>query len=169
MEQDEVEVLSEQAAVEAIREVYTLSMGLRNDFRRVEDSYRAADQRLRESVVSQDSHHGQIVDTLLDSQDALLETNEGQVFDAFQQQLTRSLELEKMKQQIRSLTDRPQIHKALNREQRSELRWLVMRLVDERLLFLPQINANWLKSTFIKSSISAGMPIRNGISSSLPV
>jgi len=131
VEQGEVEVLSEQAAVEAILEVYTLSMGLRNDFRRVEDSYRAADQRLRESVVSQDSHRGQIVDTLLDSQDALLETDEGQVFDAFQQQLTRNLELEKMKQQIRSLTDRPQIHKALNREQRSELRWLVMRLVDE--------------------------------------
>jgi len=71
-------------------------MGLRNDFRRVEDSYRAADQRLRESVVNQDSHRGQIVDTLLDSQDALLQTDEGQVFDAFQQQLTRSLELERL-------------------------------------------------------------------------
>lgn len=131
VEQGEVEVLSEQAAIEAMREVYTLSMGLRNNFRRVEDSYRAADQRLRESVVGRDSHRGQIVDALLDSQDALLQTDEGQVFDAFQQQPTRSVELDDMKQRIRSLTDRPQIHKALDREQRSELRWLVMRLVDE--------------------------------------
>lgn len=59
-EQGEVGVLSEQAAVEVIREVYALSMGLRND-----------------------------------------------------------------------LMDRPELRKALNRDQRSELRWLVMRLVDE--------------------------------------
>lgn len=130
-ERGEVEVLDEPAAIEAIREVYTLAMSLRYDFRRVEDSYRAADRQLRESVVAQDSHRGQIVDTLLDGHDALLQTDEGQVFDSFQQQLTRSVELDNMKQQIRSLSTQAAMRKALNREQQTELRWLVMRLVKE--------------------------------------
>jgi hypothetical protein len=127
----EVEVLEEQAAVEAIREVFSLAMSLRNDFRRVEDSYRAADQRLRESVVREDSHRGQIVDTLLDSHESLLQTEEGKVFDAFQRQLASSVELDAMKRQIRWLSQQPEMSRALSMEQQAELRCLVMRLVGE--------------------------------------
>ncbi len=127
----ELSVLPEQAAVEAIREVYNLAMGLRNDFRRVEDSYREADQRLRQSIIGEDHHRGDIVDSLLEGHDLLLQTDEGKVFDAFQQQLAHSIELESMKLRIRSLMGRPVVHKALTREQQSELRWLIMRLVSE--------------------------------------
>lgn len=132
----EVEVMSRQAAVEAIREVYALAMTLRNDFRRVEDSYRAADQRLRESVLGRDSHRGEVVDSLLDSHAALLQTDEGQVFDAFQQQLSQRVELDEMKQQIRALCTREAAREALSREQQSDLRWLVMRLVKESALVI---------------------------------
>ncbi|MCU7839430.1 MAG: DUF3375 domain-containing protein [Candidatus Thiodiazotropha sp. (ex Troendleina suluensis)] len=127
----EVEVLPEQAAIEAIREVYNLSMSLRNDFRRVEDSYREADQRLRQSIIGEQSHRGDIVDSLLESHRQLLQTDEGKVFDTFQQQLAHHLELDNMKQHIRSLVKQPVAHKALTREQQTELRLLVMRLVGE--------------------------------------
>ncbi len=131
VQRGEMKLLPEQAAIEAIREVYNLAMGLRNDFRRVEDSYREADQRLRKSIISEQSHRGDIVDTLLESHDQLIQTNEGKVFEAFQQQLVRSVELSNMKQQIRSLVNRPVAHKALNHEQQTELRLLILRLVSE--------------------------------------
>jgi hypothetical protein len=53
-------------AVESIREVYTLASSLRADFRRVEDSWRQADRQLRQSIVSEHNHRGDIVDKLLD-------------------------------------------------------------------------------------------------------
>lgn len=125
------EPLPEDAAIEAIREVYTLAMGLRQDFRRVEDSYREADRRLRETMIARDSHRGDIVDTLLDSHDALLDTDEGKVFDAFQQQLKRKVELDAMRQHLRALTRRPESLKALDPEQHTALRWLFFRLNKE--------------------------------------
>ncbi len=127
----EVSVLPEEQAVEAIRELYNLAMTLRNDFRRVEDSYRDADQRLRQSIIGEQSHRGEIVDSLLESQDELLQTDEGKVFDAFQQQLARSLELDAMQERIRTLMKRPAAAKALGWEQQMELRHLRMRLVAE--------------------------------------
>ena len=131
VEQGDVEVLSEEQAVEAIREIYSLSTSLSHDFRRVEDSYRAADQRLRQSIIAEQNHRGEIVDKLLDSHDQLLETPEGKVFNGFHQQLGRTLELEKMKQQLRAITSHTDASKALSDKQRSDLRWLLMHLVME--------------------------------------
>lgn len=87
----ELEVLSEQAIVEQIRTIYTLATSLRADFRRVEDSYRDADKALRQSVIADQAHRGQVIDLLLDSHDNLLETPEGQVFHGFNLQLQQSV------------------------------------------------------------------------------
>ncbi len=131
VEQGHVEVLSEDQAIEAIREIYALSTSLSHDFRRVEDSYREADQRLRQSIIAEQNHRGEIVDKLLDSHDQLLDTAEGKVFNGFSQQLSRALELEKMKQQLRLISQHPNARKALTARQQSDLRWLIMRLVME--------------------------------------
>lgn len=131
VEQGHVEVLSEQQAIEAIQEIYALSTSLSHDFRRVEDSYRDADQRLRQSIIAEQNHRGEIVDKLLDSHDRLLETAEGKVFNGFSQQLGRALELEKMKLQLRVISKHPNARKALSVKQQSDLRWLIMRLVME--------------------------------------
>src|SRR5690606_1455669 len=74
------EVLSGSRAEEGIREVYQLAMSLRADFRRVEDSFRQADRELRQRILSEKHHRGEVVDELLNGHDSLLETNEGQVF-----------------------------------------------------------------------------------------
>lgn len=131
VEQGNVEILPENQAVESIREIYTLATSLSDDFRRVEDSYREADQRLRQSIIAEQSHRGEIVDKLLDSHDALLETGEGKVFSGFHQQLARKIELDKMKQQLRVITKHPYARKALSPRQQSDLKWLIMRLVKE--------------------------------------
>lgn len=124
-------VLKEGAAIERIREIYTLATSLRADFRRVEDSWREADRTLRQSIVSEQSHRGEIVDKLLDGHDSLLETPEGKVFHGFQQQLSRTQELTHMRQRLRTILKHPYAQAALSRQQHQELRWLVMRLVQE--------------------------------------
>ncbi|GJG96834.1 hypothetical protein CBA19C6_20115 [Cupriavidus pauculus] len=124
-------VLSQPEAVEAIREIYSLATSLRADFRRVEDSYREADMALRQSIVSERSHRGEIVDKLLNSHDELLETAEGKVFRGFQQQLGRTAELDAMKHRLRLIVRHPATRSALNAHQENELRWLIIRLVDE--------------------------------------
>jgi hypothetical protein len=104
---------------------------LRTDFRRVEDSWRDADLRLRHAIVNEGHHRGAIVDTLLDGHDTLLETAEGRVFQAFHQQLQQEIELEAMKRRLRIILQHPQVSIALTLSQQADLRWLVMRLVKE--------------------------------------
>lgn len=124
-------VLEGTEAAEGIREVYNLATSLRADFRRVEDSYREADRRLRQSIVSEQHHRGEIVDRLLDGHDTLLETSEGKVFHGFHEQLGRSTELESMKHRLRTILRHPATRYALSRQQQDELRWLVIRLIQE--------------------------------------
>jgi polyhydroxyalkanoate synthesis regulator phasin len=131
VEAGRVEVLSEREGVERIRDIFNLAMSLRADFRRVEDSWRDTDRTLRHSIVSEQNHRGEIVDKLLDSHDTLLETPEGRVFHGFQQQLSRAIELEYMKRRLRAIVKHPFALAALNQQQHTELRWLVMRLVKE--------------------------------------
>lgn len=126
-----VRAMTESEAVEGIREIYNLATSLRADFRRVEDSYREADQALRQSIVSERGHRGAIVDKLLNSHDELLETAEGKVFRGFQQQLGRSAELDAMKHRLRQIIQHPATRSALNPNQQHELRWLIIRLIDE--------------------------------------
>ncbi|MDC9594700.1 DUF3375 domain-containing protein [Xenorhabdus sp. IM139775] len=126
-----IEVLEPHQAIEHIREVFNLATSLRADFRRVEDSWREADRVLRQSIIGEQYHRGEIVDRLLNDQEALLNTPEGRVFDSFQQQLRQSAELTAMSERLRVILSHPAASDALSRIQRHELRWLVKRLVDE--------------------------------------
>lgn len=131
VQRGEFEVLEGTQAEEGIREVYQLAVSLRADFRRVEDSYREADRALRQRIISEKHHRGEIVDELLQGHEALVETVEGQVFESFHQQLVQSAELEQMKQRLRSILENEGTDRALARKQKNDLRLLVTRLVQE--------------------------------------
>lgn len=126
-----VEVASPQEAAESIRELYTLAVGLRADFRRVEDSWREADQRLRHDIVADGNHRGSILQTFLDGHDDLLQTAEGRVFQSFHQQLREEVDLHAMQLRLRRILLHPGASSALSMVQESELRLLVLRLVKE--------------------------------------
>lgn len=131
VERGSFQVLSGNRAEEEIREVYQLAISLRADFRRVEDSFRGADRELRQRILSTSAGRGEIVDELLDGHDSLLQTGEGQVFDSFYQQLVQSAELEIMKTRLRTILENENTDRALRRDQKTDLRRLVSRLVDE--------------------------------------
>lgn len=131
VEAGELEILNHSESIEGVRELYNLATGLRADFRRVEDSYRLADRNLRESIIAAQSHRGEILDELLNGHDELLETPEGQVFHGFFQQLTRGAQLAQSKQRLRTIINHPVTRQALSDQQRSDLRWLFIRLNRE--------------------------------------
>lgn len=131
VEAGDVQVLEPDRAMEAIREVYNLAMGLRADFRRVEDSYRAADQALREAIISSQSHRGEILDELLNGAASLLKTPEGQVFYGFFEQLQSEASIQVARARIKSIIGHPYCKQALEHSQRQDLRWLFIRLNRE--------------------------------------
>jgi len=151
-------VLEGAEASEGIREVYNLSVSLWADFRRVEDSYRDADRRLRQSIVSEQHHRGEIVDRLLDGHDTLLETAEGKVFHGFNEQLSRSTELDSMKQRLRTILRHPATRHALTRQQQDELRWLVIRLIQESAAV---IKARARSERDVKGFLKTGLAAEN--------
>lgn len=124
-------VLTEAQAVEGVREVYALATSLRADFRRVEDSWREADRTLRQAILSAQHHRGAVMDQLLDGHARLLNTQEGRVFDSFQQQLDNQSELTEMRVRIRSILAHPSARQALDDLQHSTLRLLVPQLIKE--------------------------------------
>lgn len=126
-----ISLLTPEQAVEGIREVYALSVSLRADFRRVEDSWRDADRLLREAIISARHHRGAVMDQLLDGHANLLNTQEGRVFDSFHQQLSNQAELTEMRQRIRQILAHPTAGKALDGLQRSTLQLLVQQLIKE--------------------------------------
>lgn len=125
------EVLTGAHAEENIREIYQLALSLRADFRRVEDSYRQADRELRQRILAENHHRGSIVDQLLDNHDSLVETAEGQVFASFHDQLVKPLELDRMKQRLRSILGNEAASQSLKPTQQRELRALIPNLVSE--------------------------------------
>ena len=124
-------LLTEAQAVENIREVYALATSLRADFRRVEDSWRAADRTLRQAILSAQQHRGAVVDQLIDGHASLLNTQEGRVFESFQQQLDNQSELTEMRARIRHILNHPAAAQALDDLEHSALRLLVQQLIKE--------------------------------------
>lgn len=156
VEAGKIEVLDEAQAVEAIRDLYMLASGLSADFRRVEDSWRAADQALRHSMIREGVHRGDVVDQLLDGQDALLNTAEGRVFSGFLQQLRQTSELDQMSRRVRTILQHPAAAKALNRNQMNDLRWLRMKLTGEsKLVMQARARSEQDVRNFIKSGLAA--------------
>lgn len=156
VEAGKIEVLSEAEAVEAIREVYVLATGLSADFRRVEDSWRAADRILRQSMMAEGVHRGEVLEQLLDGQENLLNTVEGRVFDSFMQQLGESVELKLMTERVRNILAHPAAAQALTRNQMLELRWLRLKLSGESLMVLrARARSEQDVRSFIKSGLAA--------------
>lgn len=154
----DIKLLDEGQVVERIQDIYQLAMSLKSDFRRVEDSYRSADIEMRRSIIAEDHHRGEVVDKLLETQDALLATPEGRVFDTFYEQLSHTGELELMKVRLRQILGYPEAKKALTKEQFMDLRFLSNSLVIESRSV---IEARARSESDVKTFIKAGMAVEH--------
>lgn len=151
-----VPVLDAPEAIERIRDIYTLATGLRADFRRVEDSWRQADKALRQNIINEQQHRGDIVDQLLDGHEALLDTAEGRVFESFQAQLRESVDLNLMRERLREILSHDVSEKALTLQQQNDLRFLVGRLVNEsEVVFQARSRSERDVKGFLKTGLAA--------------
>ena len=92
----------------------------------------------------------------MEGHEALLSTPEGRVFESFQEQLRQSVELEQMKERLRTILSHPAVPKALSRVQQRELRWLVMRLVKEsQAVFQARARSERDVKGFLKTGLAA--------------
>ena len=98
------------------------------------------------------------MDRLLDGHDTLLETAEGKVFHGFHEQLGRSTELDSMKQRLRTILRHPATRHALSRQQQDELRWLVIRLIQESAAV---IRARARSERDVKGFLKTGLAAEN--------
>lgn len=153
-----IPLLDEEQAIEAIREVYGLAIGLLADFRRMEDSWRDADRSLRQLIISEKFHRGEIVDNLLDGQEALLSTPEGRVFDSFLQQLWTPHDLQRMRLRLQNIMRHPATPKALNKSQQIAMLRLVPRLIQETELVL---QARARSERDVKSFMKTGLVVEH--------
>lgn len=131
IEDGDFDVLEGPEAIEAIQEAYSLASSLRDDFRRVEDSFHQADRELRLSIVGDRENRGAVLDRLIASNENLLETTEGRVFRSLHEQLKKSSELDRMSGRLAAVLDTPVAQEALTRSQQGELRRLRSHLVGE--------------------------------------
>lgn len=122
--------LADAEAIEQIQNIYQLSTGLYVDFRRVEDSYRMMDQKLREDAIREDFHRGDMLTGLLDSHAQLISTPEGRVFYNFNQALQRDA-LDVLKEHIRHIISYPVATQSLNARQLYEFSQLTRTLNTE--------------------------------------
>ena len=88
----------------------------------------------------------------------MLETTEGKVFHGFHEQLSRSTELDNMKQRLRTIIQHPSTRNALSRQQQDELRWLVIRLIQESAAV---IKARARSERDVKGFLKTGLAAEN--------
>jgi len=123
--------LSNAEQRERVRGVYQMASGLTGDFRRVEDDIRILDHSLRVQMIESEGSRGQVIQNLLDHEDALLQTDAGQAFDGFFRLLCDENRSTEFREQIRSILDRPAARSHLNSQEIRFLSHLVRELSSE--------------------------------------
>lgn len=123
--------LTEDEKRERIREIYQLASLLTNDFRKVEEEIRILDKEIRTSMISGESHRGEILKAVLEQEEALFtKTEAGSAFDSFYQLLSDQNRLKEFRSQLTSILS-GEISKYLSTKQYIYLNNLVRELSKE--------------------------------------
>lgn len=106
IEQGVLHVLPEATALERTREIITLADDLAGDFRRVRDQFEQLNRNLRERIMENDGHRGEVLDTLFAGIDLIAESDAGRTFSAFWRLLTDSEQSASLEQSLDQLMSR---------------------------------------------------------------
>lgn len=81
-------VLPHTTALERTREIISLADDLTGDFRRVRDQFEQLNRELRERIMDNEGHRGEVLDALFAGIDLITESDAGRTFSAFWRLLT---------------------------------------------------------------------------------
>lgn len=110
--------LSDDEQRERIREVYQLASVLDSDFRRIEDDIRELDQALRLQMIRSNANRGEVLRSLLGQEHLLARSDAGRAFDGFFRLLMDDNRSTELREQLRSIMDRPAARFLAERQQR---------------------------------------------------
>ena len=88
IEKGQMRVLSQNTALERIREIISLTDDLTGDFRRVRDQFEQLNRGLREKLMDTESSRGEVLDSLFAGIDLISDSDAGRTFSAFWRLLT---------------------------------------------------------------------------------
>ena len=123
----------------------------------MEDYYREADRVLRQRIISEKRHRGEIVDELLNGHDALIKTGEGQSFRGLLSAIGKICRNGADETAIqRWILENENTDSALERTQKADLRSLVPRLVQDQAERVIQARARSERDVrgFLKSGLA---------------
>ncbi len=83
-----LQILSDEQALERAREIIALSDELANDFRRVRDEFQKLNRHLRERILEDEASRGDVLEALFGGVDLIAESEPGRTFKAFWRLLT---------------------------------------------------------------------------------
>jgi hypothetical protein len=113
--------LSDERALERLREIIALADELASDFRRVRDELRTLNRSLRESIIESDGSRGEVLEQVFAGVDLIADSEAGRTFRAFWRLLTDPRESAELEDALESLVGRD----FMRRLSRSERRWLL--------------------------------------------
>ncbi|WP_239325177.1 DUF3375 domain-containing protein [Snodgrassella gandavensis] len=95
-----IKTLSDQQQRERLREIYQLASVLTNDFRYVEEEIRRLDQNIRVKMIEKDNNRGAVLQTIMDQEALLAQSDAGSAFEGFFQLLCDSNRSTEFKEQL---------------------------------------------------------------------
>ena len=125
-----MQTLSDEQALERVREIIALSDDLANDFRQVRDEFQQLNRQLRESVVESEGGRGEVLEALFSGVDVIAESEAGRTFRAFWRLLTDPEQSAGLEASLDQLFSREFSNK-LERHERIFLLRLTRRLLDQ--------------------------------------
>jgi hypothetical protein len=99
--------LSAAEQAERIREIYQLASVLPGDFRRVEDEIRMLDQSLRVQIIEADTTRGDVLQSVMQQETVLENTDAGRAFEGFFQLLCEQNRSMEFRDQLRTVLNQP--------------------------------------------------------------
>jgi hypothetical protein len=130
IEKGRFEALSDERALERMREIIGLADELAGDFRHVRDRFENLNRELRERVMDNDGNRGDVLEELFAGVDVIAESEAGRTFSAFWRLLTDPIQSVALDQALDQILGRPFAEKTESRERRFLLR-LTRTLLDE--------------------------------------
>lgn len=130
VERGGVKTLSDDRALERIREIIGLADELSGDFRRVRDDFDKLNRHLRESLMENEGSRGDVLDALFAGVDLIGESDSGKTFAAFWRLLTNPEQSATLETALSEIIDRSFARALEGRERRFLLR-LTRLLLDE--------------------------------------
>lgn len=122
IEQGQMQVLSQDTALERTREIISLADDLTADFRRVRDQFERLNRNLRERIMDSEGNRGDVLDSLFSGIDLITESEEGRTFSAFWRLLTNPEQASMLDGALESILSREFVQEMDKRERQFLIR-----------------------------------------------